>query len=175
MSAFGGGSTLPWVGTRRQLELMRYKQMMPMEVQKSTIHRREHNRQFGMKYIGRGSIWQRKLPSAGVAFVGSLVTRLSLQQQSKCWMVHMNSQLIWMRLPKNYDFWRLQELEMHSAPLSISAEKWQEIWRKAKGETSSSQSGLHLGHYKAAAECDFLSKFHAVKTTLALKRVIALS
>ena len=46
---------------------------------------------------------------------------------------------------------------------------------KAKEDTSSSESGIHFGHYKAGAQSISISHFHALKTSLALKRGIALT
>jgi hypothetical protein len=39
---------------------------------------------------------------------------------------------------------------------------------------SSSQSSLHFGHYIAGADCDYISQFHALCISLALKKGIAL-
>ncbi len=39
-------------------------------------------------------------------------------------------------------------------------------WKRAKEETSSSQSGLHFGHYMAGTEIKYISHFHALKATL---------
>ncbi len=56
----------------------------------------------------------------------------------------------------------------------ISRERWQQRWKKVKEETSSSRSGLHFGHYIAGTDCDYISQFHALRVSLALKRGIAL-
>jgi hypothetical protein len=56
----------------------------------------------------------------------------------------------------------------------ISREQWQQRWKKVKEDTSSSQSGLHFGHYIAGADCDYISQFHALRISLALKKGIAL-
>lgn len=55
----------------------------------------------------------------------------------------------------------------------ITRERWQEKWGKAKEETSSSESGLHMGHYKAGAQCPIVSHLHALFTSIALRRGIA--
>jgi hypothetical protein len=44
----------------------------------------------------------------------------------------------------------------------ITHQDFQQHWHWAKECTSSSLSGLHYGHYKAAATSDFLSKIHAL-------------
>jgi hypothetical protein len=56
----------------------------------------------------------------------------------------------------------------------ISQERWQQWWRSVKEDTSSSQSGLHFGHYIAGTDCDYISQFHALLVLLALKKGIAM-
>jgi hypothetical protein len=63
-----------------------------------------------------------------------------------------------------------------SAPLNpqlrlsceITKEDFQCYWTKPKERTSSSISGLHYGHYKAASKNDMLSEIHALMTKLAV-------
>ena len=50
----------------------------------------------------------------------------------------------------------------------ITKEDFQLGWKKPKERTSSSISGLHYGHYMAAAKDDMLSEIHAIKTELAV-------
>jgi hypothetical protein len=50
----------------------------------------------------------------------------------------------------------------------ITKEDFQRYWKKPKERTSSSISGLHYGHYKAAAMNDTLSEIHALMTELAI-------
>ncbi len=57
---------------------------------------------------------------------------------------------------------------------AISRERWQKRWKKVKEDMSLSQSGLHFGHYIAGADCDYISQFHALCISLALKKGIAL-
>ena len=56
----------------------------------------------------------------------------------------------------------------------ISRERWQQRWKKVKEDTSLSPSGLHFGHYIAGADCNYISQFHALQVSLALKKGIAL-
>ena len=58
---------------------------------------------------------------------------------------------------------------------TINTEQWQHRWCTARERTSSSESGLHFGHYKAGASSETISQFHALKTTLCLRRGIALA
>jgi hypothetical protein len=50
----------------------------------------------------------------------------------------------------------------------ITRHDFQQHWRKARERTSSSLLGLHYGHYKAAADSDYLSEVHALMTELAV-------
>jgi hypothetical protein len=50
----------------------------------------------------------------------------------------------------------------------ITKEDFQQYWKKTKERTSSSISGLHYGHYKAASSNDTLSEIHALMTELAV-------
>jgi hypothetical protein len=56
----------------------------------------------------------------------------------------------------------------------ILQERWQQWWKKIKEDTSSSQSGLHFGHYIAGTDCNYISQFHVLRVSLALKKGIAL-
>ena len=47
--------------------------------------------------------------------------------------------------------------------------------KKAREDTSSSESCIHFGHYKACAQSILISYSHALKTSLALERGIALT
>ena len=57
----------------------------------------------------------------------------------------------------------------------IKKEAWQYRWSKAREATSSSESGLHFGHYMAGVESDTISHFHALKASIALFRGVSLS
>ena len=68
-----------------------------------------------------------------------------------------------------------QIIPKDSASFLIAKETWQNKWSKSKEDTSSSYLGIHFGHYIAGAESDLISQFHSMKTSIALKEVIALS
>ena len=51
-------------------------------------------------------------------------------------------------------------------PNTVSLQDYQVLWKWSKECTSSSISGLHFGHWKAAAESNFLSKLHALFTDI---------
>ena len=56
----------------------------------------------------------------------------------------------------------------------ILQERWQQWWNNVKEDTSSSQSGLHFGYYIKGTDYDYISQFHMLQVSLALKKGIAL-
>lgn len=57
-----------------------------------------------------------------------------------------------------------------SVDTMVTTQKWQQKWNGADERTSSSESGLHFGHYKAGAKSDLISKHDALKVIICLKR-----
>jgi hypothetical protein len=51
---------------------------------------------------------------------------------------------------------------------SFSVSDFQNYWKKAKEQTSSSISTLHFGHYKAVCKNDTLSEMHSVFVDIAV-------
>jgi len=47
-------------------------------------------------------------------------------------------------------------------PMTVSKEDYQRHWKQSREKTSSSMSGLHFRHWKAAVESNFLSEIHAI-------------
>jgi hypothetical protein len=56
----------------------------------------------------------------------------------------------------------------------IRRQEWSEGWKRAREDTSSSESGLHFGHYKAGAESPLISHLHALKASVLLQHGITL-
>ena len=52
----------------------------------------------------------------------------------------------------------------------ITGRQWSTYWKKAKEETSSSESGLHFGHQIASAHSPLLSHLQATRCSIALRR-----
>jgi hypothetical protein len=75
-------------------------------------------------------------------------------------------------------FVEIAQIQSIVPPNSVSGvilrERWQQWWKRVKEETSSSQSGLHFGHYIVGADCKYTSQFHALRASLALKKGIVL-
>ena len=53
-----------------------------------------------------------------------------------------------------------------SVDTNVTCNQWQHRWGKANERTSSSESGLHFGHYKAAATSIKMTSFLAKEITL---------
>jgi hypothetical protein len=51
----------------------------------------------------------------------------------------------------------------------FSYDNFQQYWKGSKERTSSAYSGLHFGHYKAAAHDNFLSEIHAMMTEICMR------
>ena len=67
-----------------------------------------------------------------------------------------------------------QTIPTSSVSSIIRRHEWCKRWSKAREDTSSSVSGLHFGHHKAAASSPVISHFHALKASLVMKRGIVL-
>ena len=66
---------------------------------------------------------------------------------------------------------RLQQLiPENSVSDIISGKEWSDYWKKAREETSSSESGLHFGHQIASADSPLLSHLQATCCSIALRR-----
>lgn len=61
-----------------------------------------------------------------------------------------------------------------SVDTNISQERWIQRWAKTKESTSSSESGIHFGHYIAGTSSKIISRHDALKVTLCNKWGIAL-
>ena len=58
---------------------------------------------------------------------------------------------------------------------TVSMTDFQNWWKGANENISSSKSGAHFGHYKAAASCDALTALHVAKLNLVIKTGAPLS
>lgn len=48
----------------------------------------------------------------------------------------------------------------------VTCQDYQQYWKRSKECTSSSYLGLHFGHWKAVADCTYLSEVHAMLTKI---------
>ena len=56
----------------------------------------------------------------------------------------------------------------------FQTKSWQNRLVRSKDKTSSSESGIHFGHYIAGEQSSIVSRYCAIKTTISLKRGFAL-
>ncbi len=56
----------------------------------------------------------------------------------------------------------------------LSKEDWQQQWKGRRESTSSSEFGLHFGHYITGIQSNYISHFHTLKATLVMNRGIVL-
>jgi uncharacterized protein (UPF0332 family) len=65
-------------------------------------------------------------------------------------------------------------IPINSLNTRITKEEWKQQWRGRRESTSSSESGLHFGHYIAGISSDHISHFHALKASLIIRRGVVL-
>jgi hypothetical protein len=58
--------------------------------------------------------------------------------------------------------------------ITITPQQWQQYWKVVNEETSTSESGLHFGHYIVGSKSDIISHYHAAQVTVALAHAIQL-
>ena len=58
------------------------------------------------------------------------------------------------------------KMEGKEVDIVITREDFQFFWKRSREKTASSYSGLHFGHYKAAAHSNLLSDIHSSKLSL---------
>ncbi len=49
----------------------------------------------------------------------------------------------------------------NSVPIAITPDQWKKYWKAINKETSSSESGIHFGHYIVGAKSNIVSHYHA--------------
>ncbi len=62
----------------------------------------------------------------------------------------------------------------NSVPIAITADQWKKYWKAINEETSSSESGIHFGHYIVRAKSDIVSHYHAARVSVTLAHTIQL-
>ncbi len=61
-----------------------------------------------------------------------------------------------------------------SAPIIITPKQWKRYWAIVNKKTSSSESGLHFGHYIVGCKSDTVAHFHAARVSVVLAHAIQL-
>jgi hypothetical protein len=52
--------------------------------------------------------------------------------------------------------------------------QWKQYWKVVNEETSSSESGIHFGHYILGSKSDIISHYHAARVSVTLAHTILL-
>jgi hypothetical protein len=58
--------------------------------------------------------------------------------------------------------------------ITITPSQWKQYWKVVKEETSSSESGIHFGHYIVGSKSDIISHYHAARVLVTLAHAILL-
>ena len=61
-----------------------------------------------------------------------------------------------------------------SLKITITKDNWKQQWKGQRESILSLESGLHFGHYIAGCNSNHIAYFHALKSTLVIKRGIVL-
>jgi hypothetical protein len=56
----------------------------------------------------------------------------------------------------------------------ITPDQWKAFWKIANEETSSSESGVHFGHYIVGCKLDIMAHYHAAQVLVVLAHAIQL-
>ena len=63
---------------------------------------------------------------------------------------------------------------MDSVSICITPHQWRWYWRAVNKETSSSESGLHFGHYIVGCTSDIITTYHAARLSVVIAHAIQL-
>ena len=67
-----------------------------------------------------------------------------------------------------------QRIPQDSVSICITPQQWRRYWQAVNEETSSSESGLHFGHYVVGSASDIISYYHAARVTVIIAHTIQL-
>ena len=62
----------------------------------------------------------------------------------------------------------------NSVQIVITPEQWKQYWWAMNEKTSSSESGIHFGHYVVGSKSDIISHYHAARVSVTLAHAIHL-
>ncbi len=60
-----------------------------------------------------------------------------------------------------------------SVSISITPIQWKQYWKAINEETSSSESGIHFGHYMVGCKSTIISHYHASRVTVVITHAIS--
>ncbi len=61
-----------------------------------------------------------------------------------------------------------------SVSISITPAQWKQYWKAVNEETSSSESGIHFGHYIVGCKSTIILNHHAARVTVVIAHAIQL-
>ena len=61
-----------------------------------------------------------------------------------------------------------------SVTICIASAQWKQYWKLTNDETSSSESGIHFGHYIVGCMSEIISHYHAARVTAVIAHTIQL-
>jgi hypothetical protein len=61
-----------------------------------------------------------------------------------------------------------------SVTICITSVQWKQYWKLTNDETSSSESGIHFGHYIVDCMSEIISHYHAARVTAVIAHAIQL-
>ena len=67
-----------------------------------------------------------------------------------------------------------QRVPQDLVSICITPQQWKQYWQAVNEETSSSESGLHFGHYVVGSASDIISYYHAARVTMVIAHAIQL-
>jgi hypothetical protein len=62
----------------------------------------------------------------------------------------------------------------NSVPITITRAQWQQYWKMINKETTSSELGLHFGHYIGGCKSDLITHYHAAQVMVTLAHAVQL-
>ena len=72
------------------------------------------------------------------------------------------------------DICNLQSNPKNLVSAVITPDQWRQYWKVVNEETSSSESGLHFGHYIVSGTSDIITHYHAARVSVTLAHAIQL-
>jgi hypothetical protein len=67
-----------------------------------------------------------------------------------------------------------KKVPQNTVSIIINPEQWKQYWRAVKEETSSSEPGIHFGHYIVGSKSNMISYYHAARVSVTLANAIQL-
>jgi hypothetical protein len=68
----------------------------------------------------------------------------------------------------------LRRVPNNSVSISITPAQWKQYWKAINEETSSSESGIHFGHYIVGCKSTIILHYHAARVTVITTHAIQL-